>query len=195
MVARLRRFFDIRPGEGLPVLLSFTYIGVVIASYVLARAIRNGLFIEAYGPYALVYVAAASPVVLSLFVPAYTIARRPARRRAGLPAPRCSSSASTSWSCWYAVSGHEPTPRLTRVFYVWVNCFGVIAPGARLELRELALRYTSGQAAVRADRFRRIPRGDRRRLSGPDAGRARSAAPSNLLLVLALADPVGAPSS
>ena len=73
MVARLRRFFDIRPGEGLPVLLSFSYIGVVIASYVLARAIRNGLFIQAYGPFALVYVAAASPLVLSLFVPAYTI--------------------------------------------------------------------------------------------------------------------------
>ena len=72
MGARLRRFFDIRSGEGLPVLLSFTYIGVVIASYVLARAIRNGLFIEAYGPYALVYVAAVSPLVLSVFVPAYT---------------------------------------------------------------------------------------------------------------------------
>ena len=72
MVARLRRFFDIRSGEGLPVLLSFTYIAVVIASYVLARAIRNGLFIEAYGPYALVYVAAVSPLVLSVFVPAYT---------------------------------------------------------------------------------------------------------------------------
>ena len=70
MVARLRRYFDIRPGEGLPVLLSFSYIGVVIASYVLARAIRSGLFIQAYGPFALVYVAAASPLVLSLFVPA-----------------------------------------------------------------------------------------------------------------------------
>ncbi len=48
----------------------------------LARAIRNGLFIQAYGPYALVYVAAASPLVLSLFVPAYTMlaARLGARR-------------------------------------------------------------------------------------------------------------------
>src|SRR5204863_8713971 len=82
MVSRLRRFFDIRPGEGLPVLLSFTYIGVVIAAYVLARAIRNGLFIEAYGPYALVYPVAASPVVLSLFVPAYLmLARRLGARR------------------------------------------------------------------------------------------------------------------
>jgi AAA family ATP:ADP antiporter len=126
MVARLRRFFDIRPGEGLPVLLSFTYIGVVIASYVLARAIRNGLFIQAYGPYALVYVAAASPVVLSLFVPAYTALA------ARLGARRVTTAALLFLSLnvlvfWYAFR-QDPTPRLTAVFYVWVNCFGVIAP-------------------------------------------------------------------
>jgi ATP:ADP antiporter, AAA family len=126
MVARLRRFFDIRPGEGLPVLLSFTYIGVVIASYVLARAIRNGLFIEAYGPYALVYVAAASPLVLSLFVPAYTLLA------ARLGARRVTTAALMFFSLnvlvlWYAFL-HDPTPRLTAIFYVWVNCFGVIAP-------------------------------------------------------------------
>src|SRR5205809_526086 len=82
MVLRLRRFFDIRSGEGLPVLLSFTYIAVVVAAYVLARAIRNGLFIEQYGPNAIVYVAAISPLVLSLFVPAYTwlVARLGTRR-------------------------------------------------------------------------------------------------------------------
>ena len=126
MVARLRRFFDIRPGEGLPVLLSFTYIGVVIASYVLARAIRNGLFIEAYGPYALVYVAAASPLVLSLFVPAYTMLA------ARLGARRVTTAALMFFSLnvlvlWYAFR-QDPTPRLAAVFYVWVNCFGVIAP-------------------------------------------------------------------
>jgi AAA family ATP:ADP antiporter len=126
MVARLRRFFDIRPGEGLPVLLSFTYIGVVIASYVLARAIRNGLFIQAYGPYALVYVAAVSPVVLSLFVPAYALLA------ARLGARRVTTGTLLFFSLnvlvlWYAF-GRDPTPRLTAVFYVWVNCFGVIAP-------------------------------------------------------------------
>src|SRR4029453_9945886 len=126
MVARLRRYFDIRTGEGLPVLLSFSYISVVIAAYVLARAIRNGLFIQAYGPYALVYVAAASPLVLSLFVPAYTIlaARLGARRVTPAPLLFFSLNVLVLWSAFR----HEPTPRLTAVFYVWVNCFGVIAP-------------------------------------------------------------------
>jgi AAA family ATP:ADP antiporter len=126
MVARLRRFFDIRSGEGLPVLLSFTYIGVVIASYVLARAIRNGLFIEAYGPHALVYVAAVSPLVLSLFVPAYTAlaGRFGARRVTTVTLLLFSLSIVVLWYAFRL----NPTPRLTAVFYVWVNCFGVIAP-------------------------------------------------------------------
>src|SRR3954471_17112073 len=126
MVARLRRFFDIRPGEGVPVLLSFTYIGVVIASYVLAKAIRNGLFIEAYGPYALVYVAAVSPLVLSAFVPAYTVlaARIGPRRVTSLALMFFSLNV---LAMFYAFKV-APSPRLAAVFYVWVNCFGVIAP-------------------------------------------------------------------
>ena len=76
MVSRLRRFFDVRPGEGLPVLLSFLYIAVVVASFLLAKPIRNGLFLEQYGPYALVYVYAAVPLALSLFVPRLRAAPR-----------------------------------------------------------------------------------------------------------------------
>ncbi len=126
MVARLRRFFDIRPGEGFPVLLSFTYIAVVIAAYVLARAVRNGLFIQAYGPYALVYVAAVSPIVLSLFVPAYTaLAARLGSRR--VTTGTLVFFSLNVIALWYAFR-LSPSPRLTAIFYVWVNCFGVIAP-------------------------------------------------------------------
>ena len=46
MLSRLRRFFDVRPGEGLPVLLTFLYIAVVVAAYLLAKPIRNGLFLQ-----------------------------------------------------------------------------------------------------------------------------------------------------
>src|SRR5512144_3202918 len=71
MVLRLRRFFDVRPGEGLRVLFSFLYVAVVAAAFVLAKPLRNGLFLNRYGAYALVYVFAAVPVVLSIFVPVY----------------------------------------------------------------------------------------------------------------------------
>jgi len=71
MVLRLRRYFDVRSGEGRRVLFSFLYVAVVAASFLLARPIRNALFLRQYGPYALVYVYAAVPLVLSLFVPIY----------------------------------------------------------------------------------------------------------------------------
>ena len=83
MIPRIRRFFDIRPGEGLPVLLTFIYIAVVVAAFLLAKPIRNGLFLEQYGPYALVYVYAAVPLVLTLFVRGYSeVAARFERKRA-----------------------------------------------------------------------------------------------------------------
>src|SRR5204863_8821843 len=71
MVLRVRRYFDVRSGEGRRVLFSFLYVAVVAASFLLAKPIRNGLFVLQYGAYALVYVYAAVPLVLSLFIPIY----------------------------------------------------------------------------------------------------------------------------
>src|SRR3954462_10897331 len=72
MTARLRDFLEIRSGEALPVSLTFSYIAVVVAAFLLAKPIRNALFLRQYGPYALAYVYAAVPLALSVFVPVYT---------------------------------------------------------------------------------------------------------------------------
>ena len=71
MLLRLRRFLDVRAGEGLPVSLSFLYVACVVAAFLLAKPLRNSLYLLEYGPYALVYAYAAVPLALSLFVPAY----------------------------------------------------------------------------------------------------------------------------
>ncbi len=126
MLPRLRRFLDVRPGEGLSVLLSFLYIALVVASFLLAKPIRNGLFLEEYSPYSLVYVYAAVPIALTLFVPLY--ARAVARID-----PRLLTLATLSFFAvnvllfWYAFRFH-PFRLLPGVFFVWVNCFGIIAP-------------------------------------------------------------------
>ena len=65
MFQRIRRFLDVRSGEGLPVLLTFLYIWAVVASFLLAKPIRTGLFLGEHNPYDLVYVYAAVPLVLS----------------------------------------------------------------------------------------------------------------------------------
>lgn len=126
MVPRLRRFFDIRPGEGLPVLLSFLYIAVVVAAYLLAKPIRNGLFLEEYGPYALVYVYASVPVILTLFVRGYSeIAARFGSR--AVMAGTLVFFSTNVLVFWYAFTFHN-VPLISAAFYIWVNCFGVIAP-------------------------------------------------------------------
>jgi ATP/ADP translocase/HEAT repeat protein len=126
MGARLRGFFDIRSGEALPVALTFLYIAVVVAAFLLAKPIRNALFLRQYGPYALAYVYAAVPLALSVFVPIYTRV-----------AARFGQRAVTVWTLvffasnvllfWWVFRTHS-FPLLVGVFYVWVNCFGIIAP-------------------------------------------------------------------
>src|SRR5688572_30253474 len=69
---RIRTVLDIREGESWPVLLTFLYISAVVASFLLAKPIRNGLFLNEFGAYKLVYVYVGVPLVLSIFVPIYT---------------------------------------------------------------------------------------------------------------------------
>ena len=126
MLQRLRRFLDVRPGEGLSVLLTFLYVATVVAAYLLAKPIRNGLFLEQYGPYSLVYVYAAVPIALTLFVPLYNraVARMGTRL---LTVATLLFFAANVLLFWYAFRFY-PFRLLPGVFFVWVNCFGIIAP-------------------------------------------------------------------
>lgn len=126
MISRLKRFFDLRPGEGLPVLVTCLYIAIVVASYMLAKPIRNGLFLKQYGAYNLAYVYVGVPLVLAVFVPVYTriVARR--GHRAVITATLV-FFALNGLAFWYAFTV-SPVPALAAAFYIWVNCYGVIAP-------------------------------------------------------------------
>lgn len=126
MVLRLRQFLDVRAGEGLPVLLSFLYVACVVAAFLLAKPIRNSLYLVEYGPYALVYVYAAVPLALSVFVPVYgAVAARIGTRLATIGTLAFFSLNVVAF--WWAFT-FAPFELLPAVFYVWVNCFGVIAP-------------------------------------------------------------------
>jgi AAA family ATP:ADP antiporter len=126
MLQRLRRFLDVRPGEGLSVLLTFLYVATVVAAYLLAKPIRNGLFLNQFGPYSLVYVYAAVPIALTLFVPLYNraVARMGTRL---LTVATLLFFAANVLLFWYAFRFY-PFALLPGVFFVWVNCFGIIAP-------------------------------------------------------------------
>ncbi len=126
MLARVRKFLDVRPGEGQPVLFTFLYVALAIGSFVLAKNIRNGLFLEAFGASKLVYVYVAVSLVLSVVVPAYmAVAARLGQRIV--------ITGSLLFLClnvlafWWALHVRS-WPWLSAAFYVWVNCYGVIAP-------------------------------------------------------------------
>jgi AAA family ATP:ADP antiporter len=126
MLPWARRVFDVKAGEGLPVALSFTYIALVVAAFLLAKPVRNGLFLGENGPYALVYVYAAVPLALALFVPVYNrIAVRFGSRVVTIGTLLFFSANVLVF--WYGFRFH-PHPLLPGIFYVWVNCFGIIAP-------------------------------------------------------------------
>lgn len=126
MVRRLRRLLDVRPGEGAPVLLSFLYVAFVVAAFLLAKPLRNSLYLSEYGPYALVYAYVAVPLVLWMFVPVYTaVALRTGTRLATIGTLLFFSSNVVLF--WWTFRT-RPFELLPALFYVWVNCFGVIAP-------------------------------------------------------------------
>ena len=169
-VSALRRFFDVRPGEGRLVALTFLYVALAVASFLLAKPIRNGLFLSTYGAYKLVYVYVAVPIVLSIGLPLYTrlVARVGSRKVV---------TGSLVFFClnvvgfWYAFRLGE-VPGLPAIFYVWVNCFGIIAPVQAWTFANLHVRHPTGAAAVRADRKRCQPGRDSRRAAGARAGAA-----------------------
>ena len=115
-----------RPGEVRPVAFTFLYVAIAVASFLLAKPIRNGLFLAEFGPYRLVYVYVAVPLVLSLFVPLYQALAVRVGQRAVI-------TGSLGFLClnvlafWWGFTYH-PAPWMAAAFYVWVNCYGVIAP-------------------------------------------------------------------
>lgn len=125
-MTRLRKFLDVRPGEGRPLLFTFLFIALAVGSFLLAKAIRNGLFLQVYGASKLAYVYVAVPVVLALLVPAYgALVGRVGHRQMTTVSLLLLSG--TVVGFWWAFT-YYPHPWMAAAFYVWVNCYGVIAP-------------------------------------------------------------------
>jgi AAA family ATP:ADP antiporter len=126
MHSRFSRWLDLRPGEAGPLAFSFVYVAMVVAAFLLAKPVRNGLFLQRYGPYALVYVYAAVPLALTLVVPLMTRLTARFGQRAVIIASLWFFCANVVlfWVL-FRVANFWLLPA---VLYVWVNCFGVIAP-------------------------------------------------------------------
>ena len=174
MAERVRRFLDIRPGEGWSVAYTFLFIALAVASFTLAKPIRQGVFLKEFGAYKLAYAYVAVPLVLACFVPIYQFFSRRLGQRLVFTSTFLFFS-SNVLLFWCGFHFHR-VPRLAGLFFVWVNCYGRRA-GAGVDLRQLGLRHAAGQAPVRARRRGRVLRRDHRRGAGAHAG-GPAAAPS-----------------
>jgi AAA family ATP:ADP antiporter len=127
LIALIRRWFDIRPGEGRAVVYSFSFVALAVASFLLAKPIRNGLFLAAYGAHDLVYVFVGVPVALSLAMPLFARVGRKVGQRAVTTGSLVFFGLNVILF-WWAFRHWPGTRWLAAAFYIWVNCYGIIAP-------------------------------------------------------------------
>jgi ATP:ADP antiporter, AAA family len=126
MLRRVRRFLDVRAGEGGPLLYCSLFVAIAVASFILAKPIRNGLFLSEFGAYRLVYVYVGVPLVLAAFVPLYNAVAVRVGQRLVITGSLLFLSANVL-AFWYGFTYHR-APWMSAAFYIWVNCYAVIAP-------------------------------------------------------------------
>ena len=126
MLRPVQRLLDLRPGELERGLLLFAYLFLVISSFVVAKAVRDAMFLDQFGALLLPYADIAVALLVGLWISVYL-------RIAGRTTIRDLQFGSLVFfavNClvfwWLSKVTHAPW--LTPVIYVWVGMFGVVAP-------------------------------------------------------------------
>jgi AAA family ATP:ADP antiporter len=120
------RVLGIRPGEVGRGLLLFTYLLLVIGSFIVGKAARDALFLYQFSALQLPYVDIAVAVLVSVWMAGYIRAGQYLSLRSILHGSLL-FFASNAVVFWYASRHYEAT-WLLPVIYIWVGMFGVIAP-------------------------------------------------------------------
>ncbi len=122
----VERLLRLHPGEGRRGLLLFTYLFLIISSFVVSKAARDALFLERYSAVQLPYV----DIAIALLVGAVVAVYIRAGRRVSLPALQAGSLvllAANALLFWW-LSARVSAAWLFPVIYIWVGMFGVLAP-------------------------------------------------------------------
>jgi len=122
----LERLFHVRQGEATRTVLLFTYLFLVVTSYVVTKATRDAMFLERYHATALPYADIASAVAVGLVMAVYIRIGRVVGMRLALIGSLLTFS-STSFMFWLITRGEEPRWILPAL-YVWAGVFGVMLP-------------------------------------------------------------------
>ncbi|MBD3867547.1 MAG: cyclic nucleotide-binding domain-containing protein [Acidobacteria bacterium] len=121
----LLRISALKPGEAGKTLLLGLYLFLVIATYLIAKSVRDGLFLDRYGAFKLPYVIIGIAVAVGIFVAVYIrLARRiePTRLVVGTLVLFISNLVLFWWMIRAGVGWVYPT------IYIWAGMYGAIAP-------------------------------------------------------------------
>lgn len=120
---RVRSFLNLERGEEIPVFLLFSYLTLVLTSYIITKAIRDGLFLHKFSPFMLPYVYLGIAALIGFVVSVYL--RLSAR--VGQAAVIVGSLLFFILNIlvqWWAVR-MQWTPAIW-IFYIWTSIFGII---------------------------------------------------------------------
>jgi AAA family ATP:ADP antiporter len=120
---RLRSFLNLDRGEEAPAFLLFAYLTLIMASYIITKAIRDGLFLYKFSAYQLPYVYLAIAALISFVVWIYIRASARLGQVAVIVASLLFFILNILLQ-WWAVR-RQWTP-VTWIFYVWTSIFGII---------------------------------------------------------------------
>jgi AAA family ATP:ADP antiporter len=126
MIGLVERLLRLHPGEGRRGLLLFTYLFLIISSFVVSKAARDALFLERYTAIQLPFVDIAIALLVGVVVAIYIRVGR----TISLPALQSGSLvllAAISLLFWW-LSKRVSASWLFPVIYIWVGMFGVLAP-------------------------------------------------------------------
>ncbi|MBZ5560998.1 MAG: HEAT repeat domain-containing protein [Acidobacteriia bacterium] len=120
---RLRSFLNLERGEEAPAFLLFAYLTLIMASYVITKVIRDGLFLYKFSAYELPYVYLAIAAVISFVVWIYIRAAARLGQAAIIVASLFFFILNVLLQWWAVRRQWAP---VTRIFYVWTSIFGII---------------------------------------------------------------------
>jgi ATP/ADP translocase/HEAT repeat protein len=126
MIGVVERLLRLHPGEGRRGLLLFSYLFLIISSFVVSKAARDALFLERYSALQLPFVDIAIALLVGVVVAVYIRVGRSTT----LPALQSGSLlflSATSLLFWW-LSVRVSASWLFAAIYVWVGMFGVLAP-------------------------------------------------------------------
>jgi len=122
---RLRRLLNVERGEELPLLYLSLYLALALASYIIIKAARDGLFLHQFSAKELPYIYIAVAVAGGLTVSIYLRISRHVGLTTLITRTLVFFIANVLVLWWVASLRWPP---LAAVFYTWSSIFGVIVP-------------------------------------------------------------------